>query len=378
MPTISTPHVFQCQDFDVTVRDPYTGKRVAAEPVPNFTVPVTAFLKEAKGKGKFESLSHAENVSFRKDNRGDNGTSRFFHAAHNCFANHLPLALSPEVLMYLVLHEIAVTVKLYPENYRDLFTKSAKKELIKVRHDGLELGNPNSPWFETMPLFEDALGEVLPSDVLKHALPKFNTHTPITRAASMVAFMDMASPYYDYRVMTKCGIPKIRLLGTASDWTRLYLSCRSLSGLFKKDLGVYFSFLLPVLKTIEQQAHGDGVGGEYDNDFWSSIYKHLSGSGTDAMTGWLSAFLNYTMEDDNVFVPKSPSYYDWQAGMAQKGWPRGYDISSLPSHVSSVPFIWEYYNTEIPMAFLGGIFSIENVDGYVTPGLGFAVVNKGE
>jgi hypothetical protein len=363
-----------CLDLSVQIRDLYTGTVVKAEPVPNYTVPVTAFLKKIRGKDKIETLSHTDNLTLQKDNSVDGGTSRLFYAVHQCFAKHLPLALSPEVLLYTVLHEIAVTVKAYPESYRHLFSKDSGKQLIKVRHDGLQLGNPQSPWHEVMPMFEAALGKVLPSSVLEHAVPDFSTHTPITRAASMVAFMDMASPYYDYRVETLCGIPKIRLLGTPEDYAKLSESCVELAALFSEHLSDYFEHLLPVVNKIAEQAHGF----EYDNDFWSSIYKHLSGSGNDSMTGWLTAFLNYTVEGDNTFVPKNAQYYDWKAGMNLTGWGRGYDRSAIPSHVSSVPFIWEYLGTEIPMSFLGGVLSITNVDGYVTPGLGFAVLNKGE
>lgn len=360
-----------CRDFDVKIMTKDHGfssdmHRVIAEPVPNKAKSVSDFLDDV---GKVEYLSHHKNLVL--SDRLDMGTSRFFYAIHCCFANHYPLALSPEVLQYLILHEVAVCVKQNPETYRHLFTTSDKKEIIKVRHDGLVKGHA-SPWPETMPMFEKALGKVIPSLVLGHALPRFSTDTPITRASSMVAFMDAASPYYDYRVMTKCGIPKIRLLGEAEDYVKLVLSCLNLQALFKEHLGIYFDHLIPVLQRLAIQARG----GEYDNSFWSSIYKHLSGSGTDAMTGWLTAFLNYEVKDDNVFAPKNAKYYDWEAGVKQREFGHGFDRSGIPSHVSKVDFLWEYYSEEIQMEFIGGILSVENIDGYVTPGMGFAVAHK--
>ena len=53
-----------------------------------------------------------------------NSSSLFFQAVHECFANHYPLALRPEVFMQLIIHEIATTVKMNADHYRGLFTTS--------------------------------------------------------------------------------------------------------------------------------------------------------------------------------------------------------------------------------------------------------------
>ena len=361
-------------DFDITIPG------CTATTAPTKTLRTQEFLGNVIKSNKLEYLSHPETLNLD----GSSPISHLFFAAHNCFAKHLPLALAPEVLMYTVLHELAITVKQNPDDYRSLFTSSDAKETIEVIHDGLVKGDPTSPWHETMPMFEQALGKGVPSEVLQHALPSFSTHTAITRASSMVAFMDMASPYYDYVVRTRCGIPKIRLLGLPSDWEKLYSACAKLAPLFDKHLSTYFEYLLPVLAKIADQANALEP---FDNAFWASAYKHLSGSGTDKMTGWLSSFLNYVVAEDGSFVPKEPkltvllggsSIYDWQSAVSRNsswGTP-GIERNQIPKHVSSTDFLWKYMGTDILMTFLGGILSIENVDGYVTPQLGFAVAHR--
>lgn len=296
-------------------------------------------------------------------------SSLFFQTVHECFSSHYPLALSPEVLMYLVLHEIAVCVKQNPEDYRHLFTTMAEKQLIHVRHDDLREGQP-SPWDEVLGMFSTGLADRVPAGILEHALPRFSTHTVETQATSLVAFMDAASPFYTYKCTTCCGIPKIRLLGTAADYKMLLNACAALSEQFSKHLDLYFLGLLPVLERISEQAAGAPV----DNGFWSSIYKHLSGSGTDAMTGWITAFLNYECYK-GVFKQKDASFFDTLK--EQKScWPSGYDRDSAPCHLNRVDFIWDYFGTEKIMEFIGGVMGRENLDGYVTPRLGFAIAHK--
>jgi len=362
-PTAGNDPTRVCRDFEVPL------PRGGVGDLPTNQVAVKAFLREAlKRDPKVEYCSQPWMLEIPYLEP----TSLLFQTVHECFAEHLPLALSPDLLMYLVLHEVSICVKQNPQDYAGLFTSrtDGQKQLIHVRHDGLILGNPKSPWNEALGLFHAGLTDRVPSDVMKHALPSFSTHTVETQAASLVAFMDAASPYYDYRVMTKCGIPTIRLLGTPEDYVKLYESCLALSGLFAKHLKTYFSYLLPVLAVIKEQA----AGSPQDDAFWSSIYKPLHASGTDDMTGWLSAFLNYT--SSNGKVQEKPQHcYDW--AKPQGGWPRGFPRGEIPCHLNVVNFIWEYLGTEYPMEFIGGVLTRGNLDGFVTPHLGYAVIHKG-
>lgn len=314
---------------------------------------------------KFEHVSRLEMLAL---NGYQAKTSLFFQTIHECFSEHFPLALSPEVLMYLVLHEVAVCVKQNPEDYRHLFTTTAEKQLIHVLHDGLREGQP-SPWDEVLGLFNVGLADRVPKGLMEHALPSFSTHTVETQATSLVAFMDAASPFYTFKCSTCCGIPKIRLLGQTEDYKKLLNACAALSEQFSKHLGLYFTHLLPVLRKISEQAAGAPV----DHDFWKSIYKHLSGSGTDAMSGWITAFLNYECENGK-FAQKHTEYFDTMK--ERGGWPRGYDRDSAPCHLNRVAFIWNYFGTEKPMEFIGGIMGRDNLDGFVTPRLGFAIAHK--
>jgi hypothetical protein len=332
--------------------------------LPTGTVPASKFLGEVvKGK-KPEHLGRQSMVKIWDPRYGAvPPASLFFQAVHAAFAEHYPLALRPEVILYLVTSVVAETVKRNPERFRALFTTAQGKQTIEVRHDNLVRGYPESPWHEVFPMFNRDLCKQVPGTLMGYMLPDFSTRTPEVDAATMVTFMDAASPFYDYRVMTKCGIPRIRLLGTTEDWAKVHVAVAHLGKLFGPYIPGYFERILPHVAMLAGQA--DDAGRDYD--FWRSIYKHHSGSGGDTFGGWLADFLYYIQEDGKTVVRSQGSY---ECGM----W-KGLTLGCAPSHVSTVPFIWEYFEEEFPMTFAGGILGLDNEDGYLTPALSYAVLN---
>lgn len=108
----------------------------------------------------------------------DDIASRFYSTLHQCFAEHYPLGICPDALLWLVLHEIGITVNMYPDHYRSVFTVSDKKELIEVRHDALRVDefNQRMEWAETIILLYAKLSKKVPSDFCSIAFPEFTTY----------------------------------------------------------------------------------------------------------------------------------------------------------------------------------------------------------
>jgi hypothetical protein len=355
------------------------GQIITPVPAPTTTRPVSEFLGLVCPDAKIEHFGRAEMVGL---GRAVEPSSLFFQAVHKAFADHHPLALRPEVLMYLITSTIAETVRRHPEEYRHLFTTSDDRQLIEVYHNDLVRGDASSPWHEVFPMFNAGLREKVPAGIMEHMLPGFSTATPETDAASMACFMDATSKFYDYLTHTMCGIPEIRLLGTPEDWQKLKTSAAMLAEVFSKHLGLYFQYLLPVLTTLAAQANGE----PQDDQFWSSFYKFQSESGTDVFNGWISAFLNYiqtpkvegtlyTQARDGQIVQKADDLFDWRdEGGGNRFCMKGLPSGCAPSHVSIVPFKWNYYGDMINMSFAGGVLGVDNEGGYITPALSYAVL----
>ncbi len=304
----------------------------------------------------------------------------FLNTVHNCFDRHFPLGIRPEALMWMILHEVGVTVRQNPDDYRDFFTASAENEHIEVCNDDLRLDrfDQSMEWATGIGDMYEELRERIPSDIIEDMMPTISTHDFDSQVASMVAVLDAASPYYSYGMGTMCGIPRIRLFGESQDYDSVVASATMLSEKFAGHLSQYFQYLLPVLKEIADTATGRK---QPDNDFWSSIYKHYSGSGTDDMDGWITAFMNYINVGDG-YQPKSSNMYDWAANLELndgRSFGRGIKRSHLPQHLSMVPFEWTYAvdpaaMTKFDCRLVGGFLGVDDVAGFATPALSYAVL----
>ncbi|GCD97350.1 DUF4419 domain-containing protein [Embleya hyalina] len=282
----------------------------------------------------------------------ESSASLLLRAMHMCFSAHLPLALSPDVLWYVVVHEVAVHVRLDAETYAELFTDTpGQRRTIVVRDDAAPLD-----WGRSIGLVRGPLRARIGTATADLFQPSFSTTTAADATAVLVALMDVVGPYYDFHWTTLCGIPRIRLEGTDEDWRLLAARVRGLAERFA-GLRAWFAGLCPVLDTIAATVSGDGV----DEEFWRSIYKYRSASGGASVTGWINAFLAHRYGDSGP-VPKD----EFGAGRTAAG--------HFPSHVSKVPFRWETLAGTFDMGFLGGVLGIERDGEWIRPRLGTAVV----
>ena len=278
-------------------------------------------------------------------------SSLLLRALHLCFTAHLPLSLSPDLLWYAVVHEVAVHVRLHPDAYAGLFTDTpGHRQTIAVRDDLAPLD-----WERSVHLVEEPLRARIGDDVADLFRPAFSTTTPTDATAALVALLDVVGPYYRFRWTSLCGIPRIRLEGTDRDWRLLAARVRELEGWFE-GLRPWFAALHPVLDSIWAAASGWGV----DETFWRSLYKWESASGGDRVTGWITAFFAHRYTDDGP----SPK---------QTFGPGTTDEQDFPSHVSHVPFRWETLTGTRDLAFLGGVLGVERDGEWIRPRLGFAV-----
>ncbi|GAB7029239.1 DUF4419 domain-containing protein [Streptomyces sp. NPDC021749] len=279
-------------------------------------------------------------------------SSLLLRALHTCFTAHLPLSLSPDLLWYAVVHEVAVHVRLNPETYEGIFTETpGHRQTIVVRDDLAPLD-----WERSINLVQQPLRARIGDEVADLFQPTFSTTTDSEATAMLVALMDVVSPYYRFRWQTLCGIPRIRLEGTDRDWRLLAARVQELAEWFE-GLRPWFTALQPVLDAIWATASGWGV----DQDFWRSLYKWESASGGDRVTGWITAFFAHRYTDDGPRPKRS-----FGPGTTAE--------EDFPAHVSRVPFRWETPTGTLDMAFLGGVLGMEREGEWVRPHLGHAVV----
>jgi len=291
-------------------------------------------------------------------------------AIHQAFAAHVPLSLTPDFMWYLIVHEVAEYVRQNPRAHAGVFTDTPEsRQVIVVRDDSLRRGDP-AGWQHSVALVRDPLRAKISDYSLGLFLPRFSTTTDEAQTALLITLMDVVSSFYEFEWYTLCGIPQIRLEGDAADWRSLHFQADLLAREFG-GLDGYFTGLLPVLQAIAETASGTTP----DEEFWRSIYKHDDSSGGPFVTGWITAFFAYIQTEDGPkfkgqFGPGEP--FGWRSLISRRG--GGYRTNQFPSHVSKVPFVWDYAGTRHDMAFTAGVTGVDfDDDTFLAPRLGFAV-----
>ncbi|HTE57791.1 MAG TPA: DUF4419 domain-containing protein [Verrucomicrobiae bacterium] len=312
----------------------------------------------------------AVNSSYGRDHDeasyGVANVSLGLQALHQCFAAHMPFSLSPDWVWYMIVHEVAEHVRQNSDRYAAAFTRTpSQKQTIEVRDDSLRYDAP-SDWMRSINLIREPLAAKVTDRTMQLFLPAFSTTTIEDETAVLVAFMDVVSSYYEFEWRTMCGIPQIRLEGTAEDWDTLYSMTDRLSIEFP-GLRAYFENLLPVLEKI----HATASAHQVDENFWRSIYKYGGGSGGPFINGWFTAFFAHTQTQQGAKLRED---FDWGRMMEHSF--SGFSTNDFPAHLSQVPFKWNYYGTMYDMTFAAGITGVTTDDGFMSPRLGFAVVEN--
>jgi hypothetical protein len=327
------------------------------------------FLAHALGRKPYvQYQSQSDQVTLVSGREFPVAASLLVSNAHQCFDGHVGLRLTPALLMDTIVRELAKEVQRDPERYRKLFTSQPGRTIIRVRDDSLsywEPGQPRSQWNRTIGMFRDPIRAAVTPETADMFVPDFASATEEDKLVLLLGLMDAASPFYDYRVLTKCGIPVIELDGPAEDWRLLAQRVSQLWQHFPA-LSDYFHDLVPVLDTVAETAGG----GRVDEDFWRSFYKYKEDSGSASASGWITSLFAFEQTPEG---PKLKGEFNWER--AHNGW-GGTRINRFPTGISAIPFIWELTGREIPMQFVSGGLGIDPTEsGTLVARLGYAVVN---
>jgi len=261
-------------------------------------------------------------------------------AIHTAYAEHYALKLSVSDFIILVGQGLSRHIEKHAEKLRYQFVNHEGKETIRIHRDGFVKGQDND-WSTIFGEFADEIKKRVKADVHGVIIDDTSVATPTTRIVSEITLMDAMKSYFDFRVMTMCGIPQITLEGTPEDWQKLKDKVSKLVEMNKYDsleLKWWLDKLVPVVDKICKA----GIDRKIDTGFWSEIYKYKGGSGGPYITGWITTFFPYLVEGKvNSFSKETITSFDF------------------PKQISQVDFIWEYVGSEIPMLISGGFVGAE-------------------
>ena len=185
-----------------------------------------------------------------------------------------------------------------------------------------------------------------------------------------------AQEYFNYGMMTMCGIREVIMDGTLADWQALRAKVARLGA-----LGTAGAELQPWLSVLDRTLRRlvDTYEGHPDAEFWSRLYSqkttHGSGAGT-FMSGWFLHFFLYSADGYPIW-PLANRYDRYRGDPTAEDTPLNcVRQESLPVGYASVPFFWKRLSGEKRefLMYTGTWATAVAADGVVSPVTEWAVV----
>lgn len=299
-------------------------------------------------------------------------------AIHYAFNDHRPLCLSPDIIWLLISQGLANHINANAEQLRPEFVKHQGKIKIEVRRDDFVKGSPENPWNEVFGAFSAAIRHQVGEVTHELLIPTFSTTGLVEKAAAEIVLLDAMQFYFEYELRTLCGIPKIKLEGTVTDWQELLKRIKELA---QFGLQWWIDSLIPILDEFITAAQGKS-----NKRFWQSMYKFNDGSGGPYITGWITAFFPYLKHrktgkasQQNPWLIKGGSQLQELLYPIENSnddtFGHGLTTEAFPSGLAKAPFVWKYHRLSYKMEFLGGFVGVRQDLNYLflRPEIGWAV-----
>ncbi|PYM26399.1 MAG: hypothetical protein DMD78_04310 [Candidatus Rokuibacteriota bacterium] len=294
------------------------------------------------------------------------------------FNDHRRLTLSPDAIWLLIAQGFANHVNANAETLRRRLVNHQGKLEIEVRRDDFVKDSPENPWPEVFEEFAAHIRRHIGEETHELLRPTFSTTGPTEQAAADIVLLDTMQSYFDYVLLSFCGIPAITLEGTVADWQSIARRARDLA---RFDLGWWIDVLTPILDQFVEAASGRA-----DRRFWQSICRVDDTSGGPFTSGWIVAFFPYLRDHDDRATMRN----QWLSGprrtRASVLFPPAEDrpsrsvvlgptTNAFPSGLSRAPFRWQYFEESYEMEFVGGFVGVrqELATLALHPEIGWAV-----
>ena len=303
--------------------------------------------------------------SFKKDNLCYLGQDIFFKFMVEAYADHRPIALSPDIIWNLIAQGFCQHINNNPEALRDriVYHERGKIELSVMTKE--ELHSPNVKWDELLNTFDNMIAERTKDNLADVMRADFSTTDKTARIVSQMTLMSSVKAFFDYSVIyLSCGIPNITIEGTTDDWQKVLNKTQQLR---KYDLNWWVDDLVPILNEFINASKGN-----VNKVFWRNIVKKdrpekYVGGGCSwdrptELDGWFLKFMPYDKKGKRT--PQKVTY----------------NYKDMPSQVINVDFMYKNLetNTTTPMEMLCGFVGIEvdSTTNAMRPKLGWMVCEK--
>ncbi len=299
----------------------------------------------------------------------------FVNACHDAYSRHYPLILSPDMFWLLFTQGLAYHINLNSEKMRHYFTDQKEgKEQIKVLRNDFVKGALENPWEEVLADFSQQIKSRIGAENHRNIVTNFSTTGKIERAANEVVLMDAMQAYFDYLVLTLCGIPEITLEGEVKDWQLLRSRILAVGEAY--DLQWWTRHLSPILDRMVNNT----AKGVNESTFWSNFYKIFNSSGGPHINGWIVQWFSYVQTRDGAVHKNICLEGDGEPIKGLEDIRQFYSLTHpmFSSGLASAPFKWQHLSEEYDMEFIAGFTSYTQDQETLAlrPKIGWAVREK--
>ena len=258
----------------------------------------------SKNLSNFEAVAGSKSVDLNYDH--DWG---FFSTILACYNNHWVLRTSPDDWWNVIVRNIAQAVDTNGEKnkVRDFFVNHEGKKTIEVvlpgRLDQIDYSWLFDQFSEGIRMNIKTPGYV---DLME---ADFTTTTSDQLIASQIMIMSSVQKYFDFGMMTMCGIPGVEMNGTLQDWKQLVAKTENLKSLLQPiidnlDLQNWFLKTLEILDKLV-----DTFEGNPDKEWWGHILSWNETYGSGARSWWSGWMIDFLM------AGKAENPQDFQSGV---------------------------------------------------------------
>lgn len=217
------------------------------------------------------------------------GKDAFYRSIVEAYANHQSITLSPDMVWLVISQGFARYVNAHAETMRPKIVNHNGKMDLAIQ-TSKDLLKEDVDWPSLIGDFASQINKYTKGGIAKTITADFSTTGTVERVASQITLMESVKSYFEYIVYRiACGIPSVKLQGTAADWRRVLEKTKQLE---QYGLGEWVGELRPILMEFIKAAEGTP-----NQSFWKNIVKRqnterLKGGGCipdkpTELDGWL-------------------------------------------------------------------------------------------